>query len=166
MGKRSESWPPWAVKSSGDKLDLLVDAVRDRGEMRTDDEQMWLTRFLVVRSCGYLEQAVHESVRAHLRNTSGGTALSFSLSWLERSRNPSPDNLLTIAGRFGAPFREDLESYLEENDKERRRELSLLVDRRNSIAHGMNEGLNDAKALQLADLAKETASWFLSKLKP
>lgn len=152
--------------SSEQKLDLLVDAIRDRGANRTDDEQMWLTRFLVIRSCGHLEQTVHESARAHLRSTSGGTALSFSLSWLERSRNPSPDNLLAIAARFNASLRDELASYLDENDKERGRELSLLVDRRNSIAHGMNEGLNDTKALQLTALAKETAAWFLTKLNP
>ncbi|MBM7331644.1 hypothetical protein JS562_53610 [Agrobacterium sp. S2] len=81
-------------------LDELADAVRDRPGARTDDEQMWLTRFLVVRSCGYLEQVMYLCATNHLEAKSAGTARSYSLSWLERSINPSVLNISVTLGRF------------------------------------------------------------------
>lgn len=160
-----EVWPPWNVTSLERQLDALADAVRTQGN-RSDDEQIWLTRFLVVRACGYLEQAVHEVVVGHLQGRSGGMIRSFSLSWMGRSRTPSPENLLEVVGRFDANLQRELEQKLDADDGAIRRELALLVHRRHHISHGQNEGLGSRKALELVELAKDLADWFILALRP
>jgi hypothetical protein len=161
----STQWPPWEVTSLEKQLDRLADAVRTQGD-RTDDEQIWLTRFLVVRACGYLEQAVHETVLGHITRRTAGTGRAFAISWLSRSRNPSPDNLLEMVARFDGALEAEFSEWLDDNDSELRRELSLLVHRRHHIAHGLNEGLGTQKALQLVDVAKQVADWFILALNP
>ncbi len=161
----STPWPPGRLLSLEAQLDALVDAVANPGN-RSDDEQMWLTRFLVVRACGYLEQVVHEVSIAHVTATSGGTARSFGLSWLGRSRNPSVDKLVTLIGRFDAELQSEFERWLDADDGHIRRELSLLVQRRHDIAHGLNEGMGSRKVVALAKLAKDIADWFILELNP
>lgn len=146
-------------------LDLLAEAVRQPND-RDDDEQIWLTRFLVVRTCGYLEQVVQESVRSHLQSMAGGTVKSFSLSWMTKSRNPSPDNLLDVVGRFDESWRTELQDMLDADDKFLHRELAMLVHRRHQIAHGLNEGMNSRKALDLVKIAKSLADWFIRRFNP
>lgn len=158
-------WPPWPIKSLEQKLDQLASAVQ-QSEGRDDDDQMWLTRFLVVRTCGYLEQVVHETVTGYINLATGGTVRSFSLSWLTRSRNPSADNLLDIVGRFDLSWRTELQVLLDKDDGHLNRELSLLVQRRHQIAHGLNEGLNARKAVALVDTAKMVADWFIRQFNP
>ena len=127
---------------------------------------MWLTRFLVVRTCGYLEQVTHEIARAYIAEKSGGMVRSFAISWMDTSRNPSPDNLLTLVGRFDANLADELRSIFVADDQRLSRELSLLVDRRHKIAHGLNEGLSTAKAIALMQDVEQVAEWFIKNLDP
>jgi hypothetical protein len=143
----------------------LVEAVRS-GDSRDVDEQIWLTRFLVVRACGYLEQVVQEVVTGYINERAGGTLKSFSLSWMNKSRNPSRDNLLDIAGRFDAGWHDDLQAMLEANDEYLKRELSALVSRRHQIAHGLDEGLTSRKAIELVLVSKQLADWFIRQFNP
>jgi len=55
---------------------------------------------------------------------------------------------------------------LEADDQRLRRELAFLVDRRNKIAHGLNEGIGTVKALALKDVASEAADWFIARFNP
>lgn len=158
-------WPPYGLLNLERLLGELADAVREQGE-RSDDEQIWLTRFLVVRSCGYLEQVVHECSLAHITARSGGTARAFALSWMARSRTPSPENLSLLLGRFDANLVDEFSDMLDDNDGELRRDLSLLVSRRHGIAHGLNDGLGSRRALELVDVAKYVADWFVLRLNP
>lgn len=159
------SWPPWAIRSLERQLDTLHNAVR-ANESRPDDEQIWLTRFLVVRACGYLEQVVHETVTGFVQDRSGGEIRAFAMSWFNKSRNPSPDNLVEMVGRFDERWKHEFESLLDSNDGGVRQELNLLVSRRNQIAHGLNEGLNTRKAIEMVDLSKQIADWFILRFNP
>ncbi|MFI6781966.1 HEPN domain-containing protein [Micromonospora sp. NPDC050276] len=163
---KANHWPPRNLYGLKLQLDALADAVGERPRHRTDDEQVWLTRFLVVRTCGYLEQVVYEAAREHVRQKSGGRVRTLALSWIERTRNPTPENLLDLISRFGDDFFNELESILDEDDKRLRRELKLLVDRRNKIAHGLNEGMTQTKALSLKRDVEAIADWVLANLKP
>jgi hypothetical protein len=160
-----KTWPPWAVTSLEKQLDALADAVRV-DEDRDIDEQIWLTRFLVIRTCGYLEQVVQETVTGYLHERAGGTVKSFSLSWMNKSRNPSPENLLDIVGKFDGSWRIQLQELLDADDKHLNKELYVLVQRRHQIAHGLNEGLNSRRALELVATAKTVADWFISQFNP
>lgn len=167
MSEGTERWPPFQVTSLDNSLgDLsnLVDALakqRDRNE-----ELAWLARLLVVRSTGYIEQSVQEISRAFVARKSGGLVRAFAHSWLERSRNPTPDALQELLGRFDSQLAEEFTQFMDDDDQKLRRELSFMVDRRNRIAHGLNEGIGHQKALMLVGVARETTDWFILRLNP
>ncbi|MGX1709582.1 HEPN domain-containing protein [Streptomyces albidoflavus] len=133
---------------------------------RTDDEKIWLVRFFIVRVCGYLEQVTFECARAYIDGKSGGPVRAFSQSWIVRTKNPSPHNILSLAGRFGGGFEESLRDLLNADDQKLSRELEFLVNRRHRIAHGQSEGLNRERAVKLYEGALEIANWFLENLNP
>jgi hypothetical protein len=149
-----------------DDLAQLEAAVVNRPKERALDEQIWLTRFLLVRTCGYLEQVSFETARGYVQEKSGGLVRTFAMSWLERSRNPTPDNLCELVGRFDAQLRGSLESLFAEDDGRLHREICLLVDRRNRIAHGLSEGITESKAVGLKKDAETVANWFIESLSP
>jgi hypothetical protein len=160
-------WPPWQVTNLKYGLDSLADLVDKSREKAIDPEiQSWLSRLLVIRSCGYLEQVVAEVFRDYVRNKSGGLVRAFAHSWLERSRNPNPDNLTELVGRFDSNICNEFTTMLDDDDGRLRREISFLVDRRNRIAHGLSEGITQSKALQLKDIACELADWFILRFNP
>lgn len=160
------AWPPSELRQLERGLDDLADAVKNPPSHRTDDEQIWLTRLLLVRSCGYLEQVMHQCVTRHLEWKSGGTARSYALSWLERSINPSIANVARTLGRFDQSMADEFERLLDDNDSELRRELAILVAKRHGIAHGLNDGLGSRRALELYGVAKYTADWLILTLSP
>lgn len=162
----STSWPPWPIRSIKQAIDSLAESVRQRPDSRSDDEHVWLTRFLVVRTCGYLEQATYETSRGYVMGKSGGLVRSFALSWLAKSLNPSPDNLIQLVGRFDQNWLDELQSLLARDDQRLYREISLLVDRRHKIAHGLNEGVTPTKALSLKDDADIIVDWFIHRFDP
>lgn len=162
----STSWPPWPVRSVKQALDPLAESVRQRPDSRTDDEQAWLTRFLVVRTCGYLEQATHETSRGYVMGKSGGLVRAFAMSWLTRSPNPSPDNLVQLVGRFDQNWLVEFQDLLGRDDQRLYREISFLVDRRHKIAHGLNEGITPTKALSLKNDADTVVDWFIRRFDP
>ncbi|MGL5824656.1 MAG: hypothetical protein ACRCYU_07445 [Nocardioides sp.] len=59
-----------------------------------------------------------------------------------------------------------LDSFLDEADGWRRRELSYLVDRRNKISHGQSETVGRRKALDLTAMALEVSDWLANCLNP
>ncbi|WP_353963218.1 HEPN domain-containing protein [Streptomyces sp. NBC_00338] len=160
------SWPPRNVVSLRQTIEPLAVWIKDPPSERTDDEKIWLVRFFVVRTCGYLEQVVFECARAYIDGKSGGPVRVFSQSWITRTKNPSPDNILSLAGRFGGDFEVRLKDLLDADDQRLRRELSLLINRRHQIAHGLNEGLTGSKAIVLYECALEIADWFVENLNP
>lgn len=163
---KTSQWPPRELIEYRNALELLAACVQNRHKNRTDDEQMWLNRFFVVRICGYLEQVVHETLRGYITAKSGGPVRTFAHSWLERSKNPSPDNMLNLVGRLDRDLGERLRELLDDNDKHLCRELGLLLDRRHKIAHGLNEGMTESKALSLMKETYRVADWFIEHLSP
>jgi hypothetical protein len=91
---------------------------------------------------------------------------SFAHSWLERTHSPSPESLLTLLGRFDSNLQSEFADFLDDEDQRYRRELAFMVDRRNKIAHGLNEGIGASRSVVLADVAYEVADWFILRLNP
>jgi hypothetical protein len=163
----AEVWPPWDVTSAQHRLDSLITTLQTAIEAKVESEILGeLSRFLVVRTSGYLERSAHEIFRGFIEGKSGGVVRSFAHSWLERSRNPSPDALSGLIGRFDASLQDEFEKILEADDQRLRRELSSLVSKRNAIAHGMNEGIGHERALGLTVPAKEAVDWLILRLNP
>jgi hypothetical protein len=163
---KSVRWPPQDLGRLERALDELAEAVRDRPKYRSDDEQVWLVRFLVVRSCGYLEQVMHLCAMGHLQELSHGTARSYSLSWLARSINPSVENIRNTMGRFDAGFVDEFDTMLAADHGALANDLGALVTKRHAIAHGANDGLGDRRALDLYEMAKKLADWMMRRLNP
>lgn len=157
------SWPPNQVERLRRALEDLAEAVF---LTREAEILQWLTRMLVVRSSGYIEQTSREVFCGYIGERSGGFVRTFGQSWLDRSRNPSPDNLVGMIGRFDHALQVEFEYLLDSDDQRLRRELAFLVDRRNHIAHGLNEGVNRDKALALKDVALEVSDWLILKFNP
>ncbi|WP_131810809.1 HEPN domain-containing protein [Mycobacterium intracellulare] len=160
------SWPPRSISSLEHQLDALTETVRRPPDERTDDERVWLTRFLLLRAVGFLEQVVNECVREHVQIGSWGTVRSFSTSFLDRSLNPSVDNLLTLLGRLDANLRDEFDTWINEDDQAILRGLSAAVALRHRIAHGLNEGIGEKRALEHVSTLKDVADWFIRKLNP
>lgn len=159
-------WPPRDLRKLETDLDDLATAVEARSKERSDEEQIWLTRFLVVRACGYLEQVLHRCMFEHIQQKSYATVRSYSLSWLVRSINPSIGNLQTSIGRLDSGLAHELDDLLAENDEELHRDISALVTKRHAIAHGANEGMGSQRALALYLSSKRVADWIILRLCP
>lgn len=91
---------------------------------------------------------------------------AFAHSGVERGKNPSAENLIQLLGRFDQSLSDEFEAFIGEEDELIRRELGFMVDRRNKIAHGLNEGLNSERAVALSEVAERVADWFVLKLNP
>lgn len=157
------SWPPYQVSRLRSALEELGDVVTGT---RETEILSWLTRMLVVRSSGYIEQTCREVFWGYIDARAGGLVRTFGHSWLDKSRNPSPDSLLAMIGRFDMNLRDEFEQFLESDDQRLRRELAYLVDRRNHIAHGLSEGINREKAVLLKDISIEISDWLIMKFNP
>lgn len=162
----SQPWPPRDLRKLETDLDELASAIETRPSERSDEEQIWLTRFLIVRACGYLEQVLHRCMFEHIQQKSYATVRSYSLSWLDRSVNPSIGNLQTSIGRLDSGLARELEVLLAENDEELHRDISALVAKRHAIAHGENEGMGTKRALALYLSSKLVADWIILRLCP
>ncbi|MEA2232138.1 MAG: hypothetical protein QOD83_1954 [Solirubrobacteraceae bacterium] len=69
-------------------------------------------------------------------------------------------------GRFDSAWANDLVDFFEADDQRLQREIAFLVDRRNKIAHGLNEGIGPVKALALKEIACEVGDWFIARFNP
>lgn len=160
---KTTSWPPYVVERLRDALEELGTTVKEASDLEV---LPWLTRILVVRSCGYVEQTAKEVFLGYINERAGGFVKSFGQSWLDKSRNPSPDSLLAMIGRFDHKLEIEFGEFLDADDQRLRRELSYLVDRRNHIAHGLSEGVNRNKALTMKEVSLEVAEWLVLKFNP
>jgi hypothetical protein len=126
-----------------------------------------LCRFLVIRSCGYLETSTIEICRAYVQAKSGGPVQSFAHSWLVRSgANPTIDYLGKFIERFDPALANEFKQFVAEDDSRIQRDIDFLVSRRNRIAHGESEGINRTRAIQLKEVSCEVADWFILRFNP
>jgi hypothetical protein len=160
------TWPSLTIQNLDRGLSRIAALVEHPAPDEPDQVAQALARFLVVRTCGHLEKTVHECFRAYVDNKSFGRVKLFSRSWLVRVNNPDPDRLLELVGRFDLDLQQDLRRLFGENDFELKREISLLIDKRNSIAHGESEGIGSRKALELLRYSKLLTDWFISNFDP
>lgn len=161
----AQIWPPWDVTSSQKNLETLRDLV-DNPTGIAAEPLGWLSRLLVIRSCGHLEQVVMECARGYVSAKSGGPVQAFGLTWLEKSRNPSAKTLGELAARFDPKWQVQFDALLAENDCRLSDDLGHLVTFRNRIAHGENQGVNRERSLRLSAAADEIADWWINTFNP
>jgi hypothetical protein len=160
------AWPSRRLMNLDRGLRRVAQLVEHPAAGESDEVTRALARFLIVRTCGHLELTVHECCLTYVRSKSFGRIKDFSESWLKRVENPTPDRLLELVGRFDLSLKADLLELFERNDGELRREISFLVGKRNTVAHGESEGIGPRKALDLLDYSKLLTDWFILSFDP
>lgn len=161
-----DAWPSLAIQNFQRRLDGLAQVVSHAEPERPDEVTQALSRFLVIRSCGYVEQVTEECIRSYLSSKSDPRSAAYGSSWLGRGANPTPGSLVALVGRFDGSWADELQALLDSDDEKLKRELSFLVDRRNKIAHGLPEGLGTSKALDLKQTAADVGDWFIKQFDP
>ena len=162
----NSAWPSQEIVNLKASLAALEKLVKDTNPSRGDDIDHALARFLVVRTCGYLEQVVEICCKSYLKSKSDFRSSSYGASWLGRGRNPSRESLVSLIRRFDGAWADELDQVLIKDDERLGRELDFLVDRRNKIAHGLNEGIGIRKALDLVEPAVTIGDWFIKRMDP
>jgi hypothetical protein len=166
----AQSWPPFEVLSSLQKLQALRSLVEEpqdeQGKTLPSEVIGWLSRLLIVRACGHLEQVVRVCARAYVDAKSGGPVRFFGLSWLEKSKNPSQSALEEFLTRFDEGWCTEFTNLLTVDDERLHRDLASAIDKRNRIAHGENEGASREQALRLCGAIVEITDWWTVRFKP
>lgn len=160
------TWPSLRITNLDRRLARIVMLVEHPAPGEPDEVTQALARFLIVRTCGYLERLVQECCLAYVQNKSFGRVKGFSESWLKKIENPAPDRLVQLVSRFDSELRENLSALFDENDGELRREISLLIEKRNAIAHGESDGVGSRKALDLLNYSRLLTDWFIINFDP
>jgi hypothetical protein len=162
----TEQWPSRDLTNLKESLNKLRKVVSDPDRSLSDEVTGYLTRLLIVRSCGYLEQVVDKCCLAYLSSRAAPAAADFGSSWLGRGNNPTPEALNKLLGRFNLSLDRKLNELLARNGGYLRSELGFLVNQRNKIAHGLSENVTQQTALKLVDVVFEIADWFVCTLDP
>ena len=160
------AWPSLEIQNDEKSLVALRKLVDEKARSEDDDVVRELARFLVVRSCAFLERVSEECCRSYLRSKSNPRSAAFGESWLGRSRSPSPENLVQLVQRFDHDWAKEFRQFLAEDDERLGREVSFLVDRRNKIAHGLSERVTTQKAIALSYISQDITDWFVKRLDP
>lgn len=165
MTAKSASYKPDArtevirLRRALDELITRIEAVHPEEELSGD-----LNRYLCVRVCGFLEQALLVLARSACQQGSWGNASAFGLSWLARAPNPSARDVRRLVERFSCTWAEEFDEFLA--DEERRSRMNALVGLRNDIAHGKNQGVSARQVGDYYNLANQVVDWLTERLDP
>lgn len=102
----------------------------------------------------------------YLEWNANGPSRSFAISWLDRSVNPSVANLLNRLSRFDREFGDEFQEMLDADGGALTNDLSTLVTKRHTIAHGESGNLGSRRAVELYLMAKNIADWIVRTFDP
>lgn len=160
------AWPSPILKQSRDSLiDLyaLVDAGSASG---SDTVLAQLSRLLVIRATGHIEFTLEQSLVHFASAKSHPHVANYILSTVFHGRTVKPHIFLERIKDIDGSWAEELTSFLNEDDQLLYRELAFMVDRRNKLAHGQNQGIGVRKALDLANVALVIGDWLTETIDP
>lgn len=166
MSKSLTRWPPPELAQIETALTSLKSDLEDALRGDNDALARWMTQLLVIKSAGYIEQVALLAARAHISTLGWGTVRSYGLARIERFFGPKPEDLLQFVGRFDAAWRAELESLLDDDDQELRREISALLSARDQIAHGRSHNVGPVAAFRFHSAAETIAAWMQLRLNP
>lgn len=162
------SWQTWPSRSIADSKDALIELRNCVDNLDTDDDtiERYLSRMLVVRSCGHLEFTLEQGILDSIGSSVPPHIENHIKSGLFKGRNPNPTRIQELLGSFHASWKQEISDFLDLDDELLKRELSFLVDKRNSIAHGQSEGIGRRKSLDLCKYALQVADRILEIIQP
>lgn len=163
-----KSWQTWPSGSIVDSREALIELRTCVDNLHTDDDaiERYLSRMLVIRSCGHLEFTLEQGILDSIRPNVAPHIENHIKTGLFKGRNPNPKRIEELLGSFHTSWREEISDLLSSGDELLKRELAFLVDKRNKIAHGQSEGIGRRKSLDLCDYALQVSDKILEIVCP
>lgn len=161
----SYSWPGRKISLS---RNALVDLMRCVDNLDGDnaDVESYLSKLLVVRSCGHIELTLEQGILDSLEGRTDPHISSYIKSGFFKGRNPQPERIKSLLGSFHSDWEYKISELLDADDEYLHRELKFLVSRRNNIAHGQSESVGRRKALDLCQYALKISDEILRIVRP
>lgn len=153
--------PPHSASARQRELELksTCDALRTLPKDSPDAIEQALSRYVVVRSVGYVE-SVRDDAADRYASTVGHQRLRRRIGLhLHTGQGASPGQLLTFLGSFEPQWRDSLDEFLSKDDGKIKSDLGAMVAARKRIAHGDGENVTPGRALAWSDTARAVASF-------
>lgn len=157
-------WPTRGVRIARQEFQHLVQRAEER--FRADPSDDVFARFLLIRSSGYLEYGFETTLCDWAAQQASPRVAGFVKSSFGKGRNPSPEKLGEVLGRFDVQLRSRFESRISEDDGHVKREINWMIDRRNKIVHGLSENVGSRKSMDIAKMCHDLVDWLIEDLRP
>lgn len=157
-------WPTREVRIARQEFNNLIQRADER--FRADPSDDVFARFLLIRSSGYLEYGFETTLCGWAAQQASPRVAGFVKSSFGKGRNPSPEKLGDVLGRFDRQLRSRFESHIAMDDGHVEREINWMIDRRNKIVHGLSENVGSTKALNVARICFSLVDWLIEDLRP
>lgn len=178
--RKNNQWPSKKVQESQASLESLISLIEtwedigksssfrkldDRIQDSADSTKVLLGKLAIVRSCGFLEIILEDSIREYASKHYHTGIKEYVDSTLGRGKKADPDRIYEVIKLFCSESDfSAVESILSENDKFHHGNINSLISYRNKIAHGLSEDVNPTKALRLSSTALEVGKLLIDIL--
>jgi len=139
----------WKLQQQEKKLDNLFELVKS---VEDDEEKALLSKFLCVRTSGFIESSMKNLVNDFSNGTSPKQIQKYVSNKIKFSTNLYPYRIAEILGTFDNEWRTTFESKITDEQKAA---LNSIISNRNNIAHGENDAINFTSMESYYKLAKE-----------
>jgi len=132
-----------------DKLFLLVKSIED------DEAKSLLSKFLCVRTSGFIESSVKNLVNEFSNGTSPKQIQKYVSHKIKYATNLYPARIAELLGAFDTDWKKNFESQITDEQKAA---LNSIISNRNNIAHGENDAINFTSMESFYTHAKEVVA--------
>lgn len=164
MSSNNRPWPPQAVSQKRVEQRQLYQVVENFDG--PSEVQIALSRFLVIRTAGYVESVRDELASAHAERTAAPRVHHRVRQSLSSGLGVKPKQLEDFLGSFDREWRSTFSNRIDAGDMRLRNNLGALVSDRGKIAHGHGEQVTIRKALTWADSAEEIVEMLITIMDP
>lgn len=147
-----------------EKLQRLIAVVQDfknfGNSESEDDIENYITRFLIIRSCGYIEEVYRRSICLYVEKRAGKEIrnLIFNAKF-RKGANPTQERIVETLRDLDPGLKNSFLSILGDNEN-----LKSLITMRNTVAHGGSDRCTRRQAIEKGNLAITIGDWFLENL--
>jgi hypothetical protein len=132
----------------------VAEVQRRRRQPNDPVEEAWLdgisvdlSRYLVVRSAGFLEEIRDEAAADFTHRASSAKVLAYVRTTIGKGGGVSPGQLETFMNNFDVAMGKSIKDALSANNNILSSRLGTLVKSRKQIAHGQGNNVNESRAL-------------------
>lgn len=160
------AWPPPMAQSRRLAHRDLINSVRGLDPNTDPGITEAISKYLVVRSAGYVEATRDSVAEEYVRTVSHVRVMRRVKSSLWRGVGVSPAQLEEFIDSFDQDWKLEFSEFLVKDDEARGDSLRALVDARKQIAHGGSTGVRRDTALKWADVSMDVGDWLIKRFNP